>query len=95
MTEDEAKTKWCPFASSRVLVWKKGPAEIINAVMSPETVAPTTLCIGSACMAWRAVFKECWFDATGKPVVDGSMYAGATTRLVANGGFCGLAGAPA
>lgn len=34
MTEEEAKTKWCPFARD-------------------VDGAPTTNCIGSACMAWR------------------------------------------
>lgn len=39
MTEDEAKTKWCPFA--RVVDSARG------------TDGEGARCIGSACMAWR------------------------------------------
>jgi len=43
MTEDEAKTKWCPFVRAA------GPAD----------PASGYLCIGSACMAWRWGAVEC------------------------------------
>jgi len=58
-TEDEAKTKWCPFvryatseedenASNR---WRRAPEDIDSPpqILNP----PACRCIGSACMAWR------------------------------------------
>lgn len=53
MTEDEAKTKWCPFVritpstEDHHSVTSRG--EIIT-----RDVNVSLLCIGSACMAWRA-----------------------------------------
>lgn len=59
MTEQEAKTKWCPFA--RVLDWAveapsmREPAQMMfaatNRYLAPNNDMPT--CIGSACMAFR------------------------------------------
>ena len=61
LTEDEAKTKWCPFArviadgtgnfyasGNRVKNHANWPVET---KLNPETAR----CIGSACMAWRSV----------------------------------------
>lgn len=56
LTEDEAKTKWCPDARGCVssghvvnrrqyLVWEDGEKR--------APVPDSTLCLGSACMAWR------------------------------------------
>lgn len=44
MTEEEAKTKWCPML-------RKGPPGTSR--NAPEDVP--NLCIGSACMMWRKV----------------------------------------
>lgn len=89
MTEDKAKTKWCPFA--RTLDWdsatvRQGDEPItvfasVNRVPGDydrngnETVelSGRHRCIASACMAWRSQIS----DATNQP----------TGR-----GFCGLAG---
>lgn len=98
MTEDEAKTKWCPFA--RIMDWN-GPHEPtgnnrgVAAVNRAQDDDAGTRCIASACMAWRerkrlVLRTEPWpeKETTGAPV----MPSGAD--VVIDGGYCGLAGAP-
>ena len=46
MTEDEAKTKWCPHAR-KVFPYSEAPAHNREA-----DDAPATKCIASECMAW-------------------------------------------
>lgn len=65
MTEDDAKTKWCPFARCQGGYAYGNPTQ--NRVLDKEhdedgaiTKATVTwtadaICIGSACMAWRTV----------------------------------------
>lgn len=50
MTEDEAKTKWCPFAR---VSWNNKSS--INRVSGGDVVGLpiTSMCVASACMAWR------------------------------------------
>lgn len=50
MTEDEAKTKWCPFA--RVGSENTGLGSI-NRDMQVGAKLSQAECVGSACMAWR------------------------------------------
>ena len=80
MTEEEAKTKWCPFV--RVLA---------SIDIGPNPVAITSFnvdnkgsrhgeCIGSACMAWRWACRPGSNGADGRP----KDYPG--------DGYCGLAG---
>lgn len=45
MTEEEAKTKWCPFTRAADLEGNRG---LVSGHEHPQT-----MCIGSACMAWR------------------------------------------
>uniref|UniRef100_A0A6M3LSV1 Uncharacterized protein n=1 Tax=viral metagenome TaxID=1070528 RepID=A0A6M3LSV1_9ZZZZ len=52
MTEDEAKTKWCPQA--RVL----SDVGSYNAEYVAGRVQPAASCIASACMAWRWTTKH-------------------------------------
>lgn len=112
LTEEEAKDKWCPF--SRVLSSDivNGKAEIgpgdpsgFNRVRHGAGPVVGSLCIGSACMAWREVSppgeipKELWSKSMGKAV---SVAFGddAEWRPIEGGvppsatGFCGLAGRP-
>jgi hypothetical protein len=61
MTEDDAKTKWCPFA--RVQFVAQGPANRVDPhyltyAQGPdreyvERQVENTKCLGSACSAWR------------------------------------------
>lgn len=52
MTEDEAKTKWCPMAGNRVIRWKDDDGEhFIAATDGVHHPSPT--CVGPGCMAWR------------------------------------------
>jgi len=87
MTEEEAKTKWCPFV--RRVVYDKYAHEFQAGVTvgmtaanrnTDQAVAPLggVNCIASACMAWRTLTK---------PVGTGMV----RERI---GGYCGLAGMP-
>lgn len=84
MTEAEARQRWCPFAASRVVTRQKpdGKLSIVCAAGPTTKDEPETLCISSACMAWR------WTDiieAQGQsvPMPQGNPH-----------GYCGLAGKP-
>lgn len=79
MTEEEAKTKWCPFVRA---VADEAGAEADHIGANRWAADPglpwgnTGLCIGSACMAWRA-----------KHPAHENLYKTAE-------GWCGLAGVP-
>lgn len=78
MTEDDAKTKWCPMARyERDLVNRSSP--------HPQNMN----CIGSACMAWRTEDIEMYCADLDRPE-DGDDVA---TEIVKTG-YCGLAGKP-
>lgn len=93
MTEDEAKTKWCPFvqialddAASR---YATNRGEIIT-----EGGPVNLKCIGSHCMAWR------WDRPEESPngTFDADRHNGFVTkdcdRKFIYHGHCGLAGKP-
>ncbi len=81
MTEDEAKTRWCPFTR---LLTEAGTG---NRVMNKDMLAISdiaTNCIGSQCMAFR------WRTSPAQAAeVNARGNAGATPD-----GYCGLAGKP-
>lgn len=61
MTEDEAKTKWCPFSRT---------ANYDNTATNRNIKGDglvTARCLGSACMAWRATDNESEPFAPGMP----------------------------
>ncbi len=59
LTEDEAKTKWCPFAR---VGNKSGRAHASNRLAIQDSdkidIPFNSFCIGSACMAWRQSQKR-------------------------------------
>jgi hypothetical protein len=55
MTEDEAKTKWCPFARSQTEDRETAPA--VNRTLQGH-IDIGCHCIGSRCMAWRVAYAE-------------------------------------
>lgn len=78
MTEEQAKTKWCPYA--RTLEFEEfntGPAvgASVNravgwAALAAQEVAdikPRHRCIASECMAWRTVDKRLLLDVGTEP----------------------------
>lgn len=83
VTEVEASTKRCQES------FGPGPD-------TWETTPPNRLCIGSACMAWRARWRL--LDADGKPFTEANyiypphdLAEGYTVQAV---GYCGKAGRP-
>lgn len=94
MTEDEAKTKWCPFSRAVVGSPGEGVAAVTNRAPVGSQVHADTLCIGSACMAWR-YHGHIVDRATGLPIEKGKAYlTGTTEERYSEHGFCGLAGTP-
>lgn len=83
MTEDEAKTKWCPFVrvTASETEWHTNRPSYADIHQTPFDD-----CIGSACMAWR------W--RPGKPEVKDGAFTGRMEPHSDGAGFCGLAGTP-
>lgn len=52
MTEEEARTKWCPFTHKRIMVMLD-PSGGEQTIKQAETRAGGCNCIGTACMAWH------------------------------------------
>lgn len=104
MTEEDAKTKWCPF--SRVaLGWSQDTArrgsgqELAATVNRGDNLSGHTECIGSACMAWRwdAPVEVYGHDPRGLPGSDVGLdpaIVGTARRFLPREGYCGLAGKP-
>lgn len=109
MTEDEAKTKWCPFARVAASAPGKpltvpGGQSVFNRIETdvPEEVTRypgAAKCIASACMAWRtrrvrAVIETVYADASPGPEWDEGLLDREWERTdYQQDGFCGLAGA--
>lgn len=91
MTEDEAKTKWCPAF--------RGNDHGINRRFELET-ASIGNCLGSACMAWRWAKGVSVAEAAAKIATEGGDWRcaialrDAQEAMRPDDGFCGLAGAP-
>lgn len=59
LTEQEAKTRWCPLAKQGDAFGKESQWVAINRLSDGS---PLSLCIGSECMAWRKAHSD---DANG------------------------------
>jgi hypothetical protein len=113
MTEEEAKTKWCPFARTTQTdgINTSGARNRVGNSDTMTTDADRLLgmqCIGSACMAWRAVvtrerprlvqenevdaWKRVGWTESGEP--DGFGLVAIIPPPPQSEGFCGLAGKP-
>ncbi|CAB4165151.1 hypothetical protein UFOVP833_31 [uncultured Caudovirales phage] len=95
MTEDEAKTKWCPFARQATVFSREGATGGTANRDGPHHYGvPNVECIASACMAWRWEDEDAydqrlteWEDAAN---IGGVQRGPEPMR----GGFCGLGGKP-
>lgn len=93
MTEDEAKTKWCPFSQVVQTAWDEEKllyAASGNRVPASESddkiFLTSTLCIGSQCMAWR------WHSFENKLTeYEDDTKEFTTSHDETFGGYCGLA----
>ena len=105
LTEDEAKTKWCPFANCSGIANVPGLPQYEargNRIGFPWTDAPDFVmaqvrCIASGCMAWRWVDSVVRHKKTGALHNEAVMkYPGAeeTYERLPERGFCGMAGRP-
>lgn len=63
MTEEEAKTKWCPMVRMK-------PSGLVADLRH----LPDTLCLGTACMMWRGTYTV--EDGRHKYLNDGEGYCG-------------------
>lgn len=110
MTEDEAKTKWCPFvravskrsddAANRWSNNKPGASATADDLTRDEDGNPHTLCIASACMAWRwkkvpnPDWKPDYFVQISTQPPRNPYAADPAHVFSAIDGHCGLAGQP-
>lgn len=64
MTEEEAKTKWCPFVrvdanvDGEATAPNRWPQDTIGAATFENPFGISNFCIASSCMAWRQVETE-------------------------------------
>ena len=106
MTEDEAKTKWCPFSRQAAPCDSQAAGTNGNRWGADDpTSAAGYRCIGSACMAWRwsqAKDTEGFLALVRERVKTGENYQKALAAALIEHrntferteGYCGLAGAP-
>jgi len=90
MTEDQAKTKWCPFIQFATISGKgiAGVGTNRNEASSGDAEL-NTKCIGSACMAWRWVKTDTDYEF-GTADNEGKMKV--LQSPITKYGYCGLAG---
>lgn len=96
MTDDEAKTKWCPFVRLGGNLGSDAAGSTWNRWPGDKDPYDGSYCIGSACMAWRYTNKSAmhdrnrWIDTAEKTADEA--YAQYLKDFPLEG-RCGLAGA--
>ena len=94
MTEEEAKTKWCPHVVASHTDPRQPPSQYEREAGATSPFRHN--CIGSACMAWR--WKRGPVEARpARPAYDeesGKHYDIPARKAAPGDGFCGLAGQP-
>ena len=98
MTEDEAKTKWCPMAREYHCLgdYELPPHNRVIIGESDSHIKVSSKCVASDCMMWRWTIEPspsipmCTVDRDGKKIA-GSEYR---TIEITGEGYCGLAGKP-
>lgn len=109
MTEEEAKTKWCPFA--RVIAGTietpltQAAFNRVSVGSAQHMTLHASKCLGADCMAWRWGTSELGVTLDSVPYVSGSSAPGldwsydlehrvwVQRERIAHG-YCGLAGQP-
>ena len=90
MTEDEAKTKWCPMVHVRAnVMYADGPDDDATKrrIDLAEAEHRKSMCIGSQCMMWRST-KVIDYNDPVEVTHAATVYR---TNIVF---YCGLAGKP-
>lgn len=96
MTEDEAKTKWCPHraAMTGTLAMLAIQSGTLQSWQASEKASPTLpTCVGSACMMWRTEAMPV-VNKDGMPVLVGQGLMKTVKFERGQHGYCGLAGRP-
>lgn len=94
MTENDAKTMWCPFVRMCVTHGDEHMAgfnriqKATDGIDSFSTNGPF-VCIGSKCMMWRETTKRVSTDPM-KSLQEGNL----TNKITVPDFYCGLAGKP-
>lgn len=86
MTEDEAKTRWCPFVRLAAPADSQFAGTLGNRIGDDH--GGNLCCIASKCMAWRPYESAAFRDKAA------AEFRHRGYRLVTDEGFCGLARNP-
>lgn len=90
-TEDEARTKWCPFARVPVVVATPDQSCPAASGNRATTMDDECNCIASDCMAWRRG-KDAWLTSGGKVIQQADCEPECGYGHWVKQGYCGLAG---
>ena len=86
MTEEEAKTKWCPYAMVAAIT-----KEFSCNRDHDGAIYQDNMCIASECMMWREIRTSSGYKFS-EPDKDGRVTCLEGPEIV--GGYCGLGGKP-